>query len=134
LAHQNSGGRVLGEEVGCRCRDDRDAETPEHVVASELDGKVTGKPIGRLHDDGLCAIRCQALQHLAKAGSLIDGIGTAHGCIVILFHDGEACSLGERLNGCSLTLIAVLVSTNTGRAATKSSDQQFTKRQARKRT
>jgi hypothetical protein len=64
----------------------------------------------------VCAIRCQALQHLAKAGSLIDGIGTAHGCIVILFHDGKPGTFGESLNGCSLTLIAVLVSTNTGRA------------------
>jgi hypothetical protein len=58
LAHQNSGGRVLGEEVGCRCRNDRDAETPEHVVASELHSEVASEPIGRFNDDGLCAVRC----------------------------------------------------------------------------
>ena len=33
---------------------------PEHVVARELHSEVASKPIGRLHEDGLCAIRCEA--------------------------------------------------------------------------
>jgi hypothetical protein len=61
-------------------------------------------------------IRCQALQHLGKARALIDGIGTAHGCVVVFANDGESCLFGERLYGSSLSFIAVLVSTHTGRA------------------
>ena len=48
---KNRRGRVLGEEVRSRCRNDRDAESPQHVMASELHGQVAGEPIGRLYDD-----------------------------------------------------------------------------------
>ena len=56
------------------------------------------------------------MQHLRKAGALVDTVGTAHGLVVVLTNDGEARMLGERLNGCSLTLIAVFVGTDIGRA------------------
>src|SRR6476660_4631015 len=95
---------------------DRDAESLKHVMASELHGEVTGEPIGRLHNDGFCAVGCQPLQHLGKAGALIDGISTAHGCIVVFAHDGKPRTFGESLDGCSLTLIAVLIGTDIGRA------------------
>jgi hypothetical protein len=62
----------------------------KHVMASELHGQVTGEPIGRLHNNGLCAVGCQPLQHLGKAGALIDRVGTADGCIVIFAHNAEA--------------------------------------------
>ena len=58
------------------------------------------------------ARRCQ---HLGKAGALIDRIGTAHGCVVELVHDVEPCTSGISLDGSSLTLVAVLVSTDIGR-------------------
>jgi hypothetical protein len=51
-----------------------------------------------------------------KAGAFIDRIRAAHGRIVILPYDGEACSPGESLNGCSLRLVAVLVRPNIGSA------------------
>jgi hypothetical protein len=86
-------------EVGSRCRDDRDTETLEHVMPGELHGEVTCEPIGRLHNDRLCAVGCQLLQHFGKAGALIDRIGTAHGCIVVFANDRESCLLGERLDG-----------------------------------
>jgi hypothetical protein len=37
------------------------------------------------------------------------------GLVVILGNDGEPCSLGVSLNGCSLPLITVLVGPNIGR-------------------
>jgi hypothetical protein len=78
-------------------------------VASELHGQVPSEPIGGLYNDRLCTVGGETLQHLGKAGALIDRIGTADGCIVIFAHNGEAGLFGESLDGCSLTLIAVLI-------------------------
>ena len=58
LAHQNGGGRVLGEKIGCGCRNDRDAKTLEHVIAGELHGEVAGEPIWRLYKDCLSQPTC----------------------------------------------------------------------------
>jgi len=85
-------------------------------MSGELHGEVTCESIGRLHNDGLCPVRCQMSQHLSEAGTLIDWIGTAHCCIVVLAHQGEARMLGKGLDGCSLPLVAVLVSADIGRA------------------
>jgi hypothetical protein len=49
------------------------------------------------------------LQHLPKAGTVIDAISTADGLVVILGNKGEACTLGVSLDGSSLTLIAILI-------------------------
>ena len=67
----------------------------KHVMSGELHSEVTREPIGRLHKDGLGAIRCQSLQHLSKAGALVDAVGTAHGLIVILIYNGEPCPLAK---------------------------------------
>jgi hypothetical protein len=56
------------------------------------------------------------LQHLGKAGALIDRIGTADGCIVVFANDGESCLFRERLYRSSLALITILFRTNIGRA------------------
>jgi hypothetical protein len=101
---------VSSVKFGCGCRNDRDAETLEHVMSGELHGEVTGETIGRLNDDRLCLVRCQATQHLGKTRALIDGIGTTHGSIVVLIYDGEPGMFGECVDGGSLPLIAILVS------------------------
>src|SRR5262249_50049256 len=95
LANQNSRWRILGEELRCGCRNDRDPESLKRVMASEPHGKVVSESIGRLHEDCLCSVRCQMSQHLSKAGALIDWIGTAHRRIVVLAHQGEAGTLGK---------------------------------------
>src|SRR5262245_35140782 len=56
-------------------------------MAGELNGKVTREPIRQFPDDCCRTIRCQPLQHLGKTRALIDGIGTAHRCIIELSDD-----------------------------------------------
>jgi hypothetical protein len=46
-------------------------------MSGQLHGEVRDEPIRRLHDDSLCAVRREPLQHLHKAGALIDPVGTA---------------------------------------------------------
>ena len=85
-------------------------------MAGELHGEVASEAIWQFNDDGLCAIRCQPLQHLPKPGTRIDTISTANGLVVVLTDDGEACTFGECYDGSPLSFVAVLVGTYIGRA------------------
>ena len=67
-------------------------------MPGELHGEVPSEPVGGLYNYGLCAVGGETLQHLRKAWALVDAVGTAHGLVVILTHDGKACSFGERIN------------------------------------
>jgi hypothetical protein len=87
-----------------------------NVVTCELDRQVTREAVWRLHDYGLRTVRREVLQHLSEAGALIDRVRATHGRVVILPNDGEACSFGECLNGCSLTCVAVFIRANIGSA------------------
>lgn len=83
-------------------------------MPGELHGEVPSEPVGGLYNYGLCAVGGETLQHLRKAWALVDAVGTAHGLVVILLHEGETCSLGERLNGCSLPAVVRQKATSLG--------------------
>src|SRR6478735_567511 len=75
-----------------------------HLEHEENMQRHGGSRSGICHTD-TCAnyhITC-ANYHIRKSERLlVDAIGVAHGLVVILPNDGEACALGEGLDGCSL--------------------------------
>ena len=92
--------------------DEKDKQLLDEANPEEVKGS---KAIRRRNDDGLCAVRSQLLQHLPKAGAFVDTVGIADG-LIVLSTTGQARPLGVSLDGSPLTLIAVFVGPNIGRA------------------
>ena len=69
-----------------RCIDGNQFDTfpLEHVMASKLYGKVTGKAAGILHQDRPHAVAGDPRQHTLEARSLIDPVAAADGLVIEL--------------------------------------------------
>jgi hypothetical protein len=67
-------GRILGEKIGSRYRDNRNPELLKHVMPGQLHGKIASEAVGRLHDDCLRTVSSEVLQHFSKAAALIDRV------------------------------------------------------------
>ena len=86
-------------------------------MPGQLHRQVTGKPVRALDQDDAHAVVRDAVKHRLEARPLADWVGTAHGSIVELVHDGVAGRPGERGDGGALALVAVLAGADAGRRA-----------------
>jgi len=97
-----------------RRRDQIDAALAQLGVPNLLHHEVASEPARSLHNDRANAVMLDPFEHRSKTWAGIDGIGTAHGCIVKLADQLVPGAAGERLDRLTLPPIAVLVGSNVG--------------------
>jgi hypothetical protein len=81
-----------------------------------LHHEVAGEAAGGLDDDGASAVAGYVGQEFSEARAGVEMISAAHGSVVELTNQLDASPLGERFDGLTLALVAVLVGADVCRA------------------